>query len=308
MNIVFMGTPDFAVPSLKTLLDMGETVLGVFTQPDKPKGRGHKLTSTPVKQLALEYDLPVYQPATLRSGEAEEVLRTLNPELIVVVAYGKILPKEILELPKYGCINVHGSLLPKYRGAAPIQWTVLNGDKLAGVTTMYMAEGLDTGDMLLKSEVPVKENETASELYDRLSFVGADLLKETVLRLKQGDLTAVPQNDEESCYAPMLSKEMSAIDFNKSAEAVHQQILGLSDWPCAVTEYDGKRLKVYRSTLCDRSGKPGTVLDNKRLVVACGSGSVELTEVQYEGSKRMLGDAFMRGRHISAGDQLGKSE
>ncbi len=308
MNIVFMGTPDFAVPSLKTLLDMGETVLGVFTQPDKPKGRGHKLAPTPVKQLALEHNLPVYQPKTLRSGEAEEVLRTLNPELIVVVAYGKILPKEILELPKYGCINVHGSLLPKYRGAAPIQWTVLNGDKLAGVTTMYMAEGLDTGDMLLKSEVPVKENETASELYDRLSFVGADLLKETILRLKQGDLTAVPQNDEESCYAPMLSKEMSAIDFNKSAEAVHRQILGLSDWPCAVTEYDGKRLKVYRSALCDRSGTPGTVLDNKRLVVACGSGSVELTEVQYEGSKRMPGDAFMRGRHISAGDQLGKSE
>lgn len=301
-----MGTPDFAVPSLKALLDSGETVTGVFTQPDKPKGRGHHLQAPPVKEAAESTGIPVFQPATLRTEEALESLKTLEPDLIVVVAYGKLLPKAVLELPRYGCINVHGSLLPKYRGAAPIQWTVLNGDPVGGVTTMVMAEGLDTGDMLLKAETPVGENETSSELYERLSHVGASLLVDTLAALKAGTLTLVPQDDAEATHAPMLTKEMGKLDFSKPAEQLHHLICGLSDWPCAYTEFEGKRLKVYHSRLCAEEGEPGEILDSKRFLVGCGEGSVELLEVQYEGSKRMPGDAFLRGRRLSAGDFINK--
>ena len=310
MNIVFMGTPEFAVPSLRALLEAGETVTGVFTQPDKPKGRGYKLLPPPVKQLAEEREIPVYQPKTLRNNsEAEEILKGLRPDLIVVVAYGKILPKPILDLPKYGCINVHGSLLPKYRGAAPIQWTVLNGDAVGGVTTMFMGEGLDTGDMLLKAETLVGENETASELYERLSGLGAGLLIDTLEALEQGTLVAQPQDESLATHAPMLTKELSPLNFSKSACEVHNQIRGLSEWPCAHTTYAGKRLKVYHAKLWgEKSGKPGEVLEAKRLIVACGEGAVELTEVQYEGSKRMPGGDFMRGRHIVPGDFLGSEQ
>ena len=308
MRIVFMGTPDFAVPTLEKLLESGEEVVGVFTQPDKPKGRGHHLQPPPVKETALKYGLPVFQPASLRTEEAFETIRMLSPELIVVVAYGKILPKAILDFPEHGCINVHGSLLPKYRGAAPIQWTVLNGDKVGGVTTMYMAEGLDTGDMLLKAETPVGENETAAELYDRLSFVGADLLIDTLDVLKKGSLSPEPQKEELASHAPMLTKEMGDLDFNLPADELHHLICGLSDWPCAFTELQGKRLKIYRSAVCDRSGTPGKILDSKRFIVGCGTGSLEFTEVQYEGSKRIPGDAFMRGRRLTEGDFVGKGE
>lgn len=308
MNIVFMGTPEFAVPSLRALLEAGETVSGVFTQPDKPKGRGYKLVPPPVKALALEQEIPVYQPKSLKTGEAEEILRELNPDLIVVVAYGKILPKAVLELPKHGCVNVHGSLLPKYRGAAPIQWTVLNGDPVGGVTTMFMAEGLDTGDMLLKAETLVEADETASELYDRLSGVGAGLLIDTIEAIKQGTLESRPQKEEEATLAPMLTKEMGQIDFSKPAKEVHNQIRGLSEWPCAFTSFDGKRLKVYHAKLSEQSGTPGELLDVKRFLVACGEGAVELTEVQYEGSKRMPGDAFLRGHHSVPGNVLGRGE
>lgn len=308
MKIVFMGTPDFAVPSLEALISSGEEICGVYTQPDRPKGRGHKLQPPPVKETALAHNIPVYQPATLRSDEALEELKTLAPELIVVVAYGKLLPKAVLELPRFGCINVHGSLLPKYRGAAPIQWTVLNGEKTGGVTTMFMAEGIDTGDMLLKAETPVGENETASELYERLSKTGAELLLDTVAALKAGTLRPQPQDDSLATHAPMLNKTMGALNFENPAEELHRLICGLSEWPCAFTEFDGKKLKVYHSRLGSETGKPGEILSDKRFLIGCGSGSVELVEVQYEGSKRMPGDAFMRGRRLEKGDIIGKLE
>ena len=306
MNIVFMGTPTFAVPTLKKLYENGHNILAVFTQTDKPKGRGMKLAFSPVKEFAVEHNLEVYQPNSLKR-ETEiytPILRELNPDVIVVVAYGKILPPEVLSIPKLGCINVHGSLLPKYRGAAPIQWTVLNGDKFGGVTTMLMAEGMDTGDMLLKSSVEVGENETASELYDRLSFVGADLLIETLEKLDT--ITPEQQNEAEATLAPMLSKEMCQIDFTKDAKSVHNQICGLSDWPCAVCFLDDKRLKVYRSEIVDEkcTHEAGKVIDEKNFVVACGVGAVKLVEIQAEGSKRMNSSDYLRGKPISKGTKL----
>lgn len=306
MNIVFMGTPTFAVPTLKKLYENGHNILAVFTQTDKPKGRGMKLAFSPVKEFAVEHNLEVYQPNSLKR-ETEiytPILRELNPDVIVVVAYGKILPPEVLSIPKLGCINVHGSLLPKYRGAAPIQWTVLNGDKFGGVTTMLMAEGMDTGDMLLKSSVEVGKNETASELYDRLSFVGADLLIETLEKLDT--ITPEKQNEAEATLAPMLSKEMCQIDFTKDAKSVHNQICGLSDWPCAVCFLDDKRLKVYRSEIVDEkcTHEAGKVIDEKNFVVACGVGAVKLVEIQAEGSKRMNSSDYLRGKPISKGTKL----
>lgn len=304
MRIVFMGTPSFAVPSLKALLDHGKDVVGVYTQPDRPKGRGYKLTPPPVKEVALEAGIPVFQPTTFKDPVVLDELKKLQPELIIVVAYGKILPVSVLELPKYHCINVHGSLLPKYRGAAPIQWSVLNGDTTAGVTTMYMAEGLDTGDMIDRAEVTVGENETASELYDRLSFVGADLLLQTLKSVKKGTVQATPQKEEEATHAPMLTKEMSLLDFHKSAYLVHNLIRGLSDWPCAYTLLDGKRLKVYHSKVVDLHGKPGQLLNEKNFIVACADKAVEFCEVQYEGSKRMSGADFLRGKKLQIGKQF----
>ncbi len=306
MNIVFMGTPTFAVPTLQKLCENGHNILAVFTQTDKPKGRGMKLAFSPVKEYAVSHNLPVYQPNSLKK-ETEiytPILQELNPDVIVVVAYGKILPPEVLSIPKLGCINVHGSLLPNYRGAAPIQWTVLNGDKLGGVTTMQMAEGMDTGDMLLKASVEVGKNETASELYDRLSFVGADLLIETLEKLNT--ITPEKQNDAEATLAPMLSKEMCQIDFTKDALSVHHQICGLSDWPCAVCNLNGKRLKVYRSEVVDEKciHPAGKVIDEKNFVVACGVGAVKFSEIQAEGSKRMNSLDYLRGKPIEKGTVL----
>lgn len=307
MNIVFMGTPEFAVASLQALIDNKNNVVGVYSQPDKPKGRGHKLQYTPVKEVAVENNIKVFQPTTLRTEEALEEFKALKPDLAVVVAYGKILPKEILEVPTYGCINVHASLLPKYRGAGPIQWSVLNGEKVTGVTTMYMAEGLDTGDMILKSETKIGENETASELHDRLALIGAELLLDTLKLIEQGNAPRTPQNDDESSYAPMLTKELCPIDFNKNAKLVHNQIRGLSTWPCAVTMLDGKRIKVYNSEVVNGyKGKPGELLDNKKFIVACGDNTaIRFTSVQYEGSKRMNSEDFLRGKQVSTGIILG---
>ena len=305
MKIVFMGTPDFAVPPLQALLRADHEIIGVFTQPDKPKGRGYQLASPPVKELALKHGIPVYQPKTLRDGEALSLLRELAPELVVVVAYGKILPKELLELPRYGCVNVHASLLPKYRGAGPIQWSVLNGETETGVTTMYMAEGLDTGDMILKQSLRILPDETADELHDRLSLLGAQVLLETVRLIGEGKAPRTPQDDSLSCYAPMLSKELSLIDFSKPAQEIHNQIRGLSSWPAAYLMLGGKRLKVYRSRLAELTGKPGVLLDSKRLIVGCGDGrSVELLEVQPDGGKRMAGSDFLRGRQLAIDTEL----
>lgn len=306
MKIVFMGTPEFAVPPLEALIQNGYEVAAVFTQPDKPKGRGYQLAFPPVKELALRHDIPVYQPTTLKDDAVCQTLCDIQPELIVVVAYGKILPLRILELPKYGCVNVHASLLPKYRGAGPIQWSILNGETETGVTTMYMAEGLDTGDMILKKSITILPEETADELHDRLSVLGAEVLLETLPLLENGTAPRQQQNDAESCYAPMLSKELSQIDFSKTAQEIHDQIRGLSSWPAASVTLNGKRLKIYRSKLVpDHTGAPGCLLDTKRFIVGCGDGkAVELTEVQYEGSKRMEGAAFLRGHALPIGTQL----
>ncbi len=305
MKIVFMGTPDFAVPCLQALLDHPYEVAGVFTQPDKPKGRGYQLTPPPVKELAVSRGIPVFQPRTLRDGEALAQLQVLRPDLIIVVAYGKILPKEILDLPRLGCINVHASLLPRYRGAGPIQWAVLNGETVTGVTTMYMAEGLDTGDMLESASLEIGPDETADELHDRLSQLGAKLLLSTVEKAEKGLLEPKKQDDALSCYAPMLTKELSRIDFSRPAQEVHNQIRGLSTWPAAYTCYQGKRLKVYRSHLAQGTGEPGVLLDPRHFVVACGDGAVQLAEVQYEGSRKMSGEEFLRGKKPGEHEVLG---
>lgn len=304
-----MGTPDFAVPCLQALIDNGENVQAVFTQPDKPKGRGYKMLPPPVKSLALTYNIPVYQPLSLKKGEDAEnalnILKELSPDLIIVVAYGKILPKEILELPKYYCINVHASLLPRYRGAAPIQWCVLNGEKETGVTTMLMAEGLDTGDMLLKESVAIGDDETASELHDRLSAVGAELLIKTISAVKVGTITREKQEDSLSNYASMITKDMCPIDFSLPAQQIHNKIRGLSASPCAVTMLNGKRLKIFKSTMSDKKKydlAAGTVVNEKDFTVVCGDGyTVTFTEVQSEGGKRMKVSDFLRGNHIEKG-------
>lgn len=308
MRMIFMGTPEFAVPCLQSLLDAGHEICAVYTQPDKPKGRGYALAPPPVKVLAEQNGLKVLQPKTLRTPEAEQEIQNLCPECIVVVAYGKILPKEILEIPRYGCINVHASLLPKYRGAAPIQWAVINGEPMSGVTTMYMAEGLDTGDMLLKAETEIGPEETAGELHDRLSQMGAKLIVETVEAVQNGTVQRVPQGDAETVYASMLTKELGNVDWNKPAEEIHNLVRGLSPWPVAFTQFHGKRLKIHRSKVASGfGGAAGSVQARKDcFIVACGGQSaLELQEVQYEGGKRMKGKDFLCGHRLDQGGMLG---
>lgn len=309
MNIVFMGTPDFAVPTLTKLINSKHTVKAVFTQTDKPKGRGHKLTPPPIKVLATENGIDVYQPKSIKNNIEENlnIIKDIDPDIIVVVAYGKILPKEVLDLPKYGCVNVHGSILPKYRGSGPIQWAVLNDEKETGITTMQMGEGIDTGDILLIKKTPIGENETAAELFDRLSLIGADLLLETLEKLEKNEIIPIPQNNEKSTHAPMLTKDMCPIDFNCSVRKVHKQICGLSDWPCATAILNQKRLKIYKSEIVateNKSYKCGEVVDNKNFDVACSNGIVRLLEVQADGSKRMNAKDYLRGRPIDKGTIL----
>ena len=299
MNVVYMGTPDFAVLPLDAIIKAGHNVTGVFTQPDKPKGRGYTLTPPPVKVRALESEIPVFQPNSMKDGEALKVLTELNPDVIVVVAYGKLLPKDILNLPKYGCVNVHASLLPKYRGAGPIQWCVLNGEEETGVTTMKMAEGLDTGDMLLKSSTKIGKNETAGELHDRLSQMGADLIVETLTALENNTVTPEKQDDSLSNYAPMLTKELCKIDWSKPAQEIHNQVRGLNPWPVATAVVNGKRVKIFSTTLSEKNGEAGKVLCEKPLTVACGNGSVVINELQLEGKKRMKSEDFVRGYRIN---------
>lgn len=308
MRLVFMGTPEFAVPCLQHIIQAGHQVCSVYTQPDKPKGRGYTLTPPPVKQCALEHGIPVYQPKTLKDGEATAKLRELAPDCIVVVAYGKILPPEIIHLPVKGCVNVHASLLPKYRGAAPIQWSVINGEKKSGVTTMFMDEGLDTGDMLLKAECPIGPDTTSGELHDQLSTLGANLIVETLRQLKNGEISRIKQEDSLSCYAPMLHKGLSWIDWNKSANEVHNLIRGLQPWPVAQTKLKGKALKIHKSRLSGVSGKhPGQIVSVSPFLVSCGDGNtVELLEVQLEGKKRMEAAEFFRGHPVELSTILGE--
>ena len=303
MRIVFMGTPDFAVPSLKQLIEDGHEIVGVFTQPDKPKNRGMKLTPSPVKVVALEHEIPVYQPTTLKAEEPFEALAALAPELIVVAAYGKILPKRFLDLPPKGCINVHSSLLPRYRGAAPINWAILNGECETGVTIMYMAEGLDTGDIISQRSTPIDPDETVESLHDRLADIGAQLLGETVTAIGAGTASRIPQDDAQSCYAPMLSRELSPIDFSLSAKEIHNQVRGLIPWPATTAEIKGEAFKIFAVEETDQTSdkEPGTWLgaDKKGINVVCGDGRVlRILELQAPGKKRMRAVDYLRGHPL----------
>lgn len=304
MKIIYMGTPDFAVPALKRLAAEHE-VEAVFTQPDKPKGRKMIMTPPDVKVCALELGIPVYQPNTFKDGSALEVINQYAPDVIVVAAYGKILPKSVLKAPKYGCVNIHGSLLPRYRGAAPIQQAVLNGDKVTGITTMLMDEGLDTGDILMTVQTQIGENETSGELFDRLAVMGGDLILKTLEAIENGTLTPKKQDEFAACHTAKIDKTYCPIDFSKTAAQVHNQIRGLYPWPIAATKLDGRNIKIYSSRICEKSGKPGTILSVKPLVVACGDKSVEILELQPEGKKRMTSQAFVLGHKLSVGDIIG---
>lgn len=308
MKLVFMGTPDFAVPCLTALQEAGHEIAAVFTQPDKPKGRGYALTPPPVKEKALSYGLPVYQPATVRDGEAEALLREIGPDAVAVVAYGKILPPALLEIPRYGCINVHASLLPRHRGASPIQWAIVCGDEKTGVTTMQMAEGMDTGDILEQAETPIDPDETAESLHDRLSHMGAKLLVQTLQDLEAG--TVIPQKQEEALAtkAPLIRKEMGQMDFAKTAGELHNLARGFYPWPGAYTTLGGKRLKVLETRLAAGDGAPGKVLcADDKLTVACGGHTaLELVRVQLEGKKPLTAADLLRGHPIPAGTRLGE--
>lgn len=304
MKIMFMGTPDFALNSLKRLIDDNHEVTAVVTQPDKPKGRGFKLTPPPVKVLAAEHNIDVYQPGSLKNGELKEILERHNPDLIVVVAYGKILPQYVLEYPKYGCINVHASLLPKYRGAAPINWAIINGEAETGVTTMYMEKGLDTGDMLLKKSVKIDEIDNFGTLHDKLSIIGADVLSDTLKQLENGSLKRIKQNDDESSYASMLDKNIAKIDFNKNAKEIINLVRGLNPFPCAFTVFGGKILKVYSCEIyhINTDGyKNGEIIKadcNDGIIVKCNDSALKLNDILMEGTKRMSSADYLKGHKI----------
>lgn len=303
MRILFMGTPDFAVPSLEALAAAGHQLVGAFSQPDKPKNRGMKLQPTPVKVCAQGLGVPVFQPAKLRDGTVLETIRQLDPELIVVAAYGRILPQEILDYPKFGCINVHSSLLPKYRGAAPIHWAILNGDQETGVTIMHMALALDAGDIIAQRATPIDPNETVEELHDRLAQLGAQLLVDTVAEIAAGTAGRTPQAEDQVTLAPMLSRALSPMDFTRPARALHDQVRGLIPWPAAVTELGGVRCKILATTVLDETtGKaPGSVIaaDKKGLKLACGGGTVlRIDRLQADGGKRLAAADYLRGHPI----------
>lgn len=306
MKLIFMGTPDFAVPCLEKLIESGHEVSAVFTQPDKPVGRKQVLTPPDVKVCALKHGLTVYQPNSMRDGTAMEIIRKVDPDAIIVAAYGKILPKEILNFPRYGCINVHGSLLPKYRGAAPIQWSVINGDSETGVTIMQMNEGIDTGDMLLQKTLSIEIDDTAESMFDKLAELGAETLIEALEKLERGELSPEKQDESHATYASMLDKSISLIDWNKSGTAVHNLVRGLYSWPVAYTLLHGKKLKILCTSPCDKSGEAGKVLSLDPLTVACGEGSVIIHELQLEGKKRMDAKTFLVGHKLCVGELIGE--
>ena len=303
LNIVFMGTPDFAVPCLARILADGYTVKAVFTQPDRPRGRGKSLQPPPVKDFALRHEIPVHQPVKLRDGEALSKLQQYAPDLIVVVAYGRILPVDILDLPVLGCVNVHASLLPHLRGAAPIQRAIINGDKVTGVTTMHMAAAMDEGDIILQREAFIGEEETSGELFARLSEMGAQLLSETIALMQSGGAPSTPQDHSLATYAPMIEKQMAAIDFTKSAKDICNLIRGLNPSPLAFTRFSGGRLCVLKARPAPgMSGKPGEVLDARRLITACGDGAVELLEVKPEGKRAMQNTEFANSGRVKSSE------
>lgn len=304
-----MGTPDFAVPCLQKLIDSDNEITAVFTQPDKKVGRKQILTPPPVKVLAEENNITVYQPNTMKSEETINLIKDINPDIIVVVAYGKILPKVILDIPKFGCINVHASLLPKYRGAAPIQWAVLNGDTETGVAVQQMNEGIDTGDLLLVKKTKIDINETSAELFERLSLLGADALDKTINMLENDSVKRTPQPDGDFGYAKMISREMSPIDWSKSAFEIHNQVRGLQTWPCADTVINGKKVKIHKTLLSELNGNStGKIMNNKGvLTVCCGDGKcLDIVEIQPDGKKRMDIKSFLAGNTIEIGAVIGE--
>jgi len=306
MKVIFMGTPDFAVSTLENIVAAGHEVVLVVTQPDKPKGRGGNMAFPPVKEKAIELDLEVYQPVRVRKPECIEYLAEYEADIIVVSAFGQILPKEILDMPKYCCINVHASLLPKYRGAAPIQWSVINGDEVSGVTIQRMDVGLDTGDIIEKAELVLDKDETGGSLFDKLAEVGAKLCVSTMEKIEKGEATFTPQNDEEATHVGMIDKSMGDIDFTKSAVEIERLIRGLNPWPSAFTKMNGKTLKIWKAEVLEEntSYKPGQVcfVDKNSIHIQTGEGVLALKEIQLEGKKRMEVDAFLRGYKVEEGD------
>lgn len=304
MKVIFMGTPDFSVETLEALIEAGHEVMLAVTQPDKPKGRGKSMQYPPVKEAALAHGIEVYQPRRIREAECVEYLKKYKADIMVVVAFGQILTKEILEMPKYGCVNVHASLLPKYRGAAPIQWAVINGEKVSGVTTMRMDEGIDTGDMILKEEVVLDKEETGGSLFERLARAGAALCVETLTAIEEGTATYTPQNHEEATHTTMIKKQLGEIDWSKSAQELEQLVRGLNPWPSAYTHLNGKTLKIWKASVLEKeTGKePGTIEVGKNTIaVQTGKGMLQLEEIQLEGKKRMQTDAFLRGVSLETG-------
>ncbi len=302
MRIVFMGTPDIAATCLKNILDNGAQVVAVYTQPDRPKGRGMKLVYSPVKEIALEHNIPVFQPVNFREEETVQELKALQPDVIAVVAYGRILPRSVLDIPPKGCINVHTSLLPQYRGSAPYQWAVLDGLEETGVSVMYLSEGMDEGDVIDCKKTPIGPNETAGELLDRLSELGAQLLQETLEKMSEGPVNAVPQDSAKATYAPMLDKSMCPINWNVRAQEVHNKVRGLNPWPIATTQIQGNRFKVYTTAVvpCDHKKAPGTILGLTKngLQIACAKDAIEIRILQAEGGKRMAAPDYFRGHPL----------
>lgn len=316
MRMVFMGTPEFSVPTLKALAEAGHDVIAVVTQPDKPKGRGGKMQMTPVKLQAMEYNIPVYQPARVRDEAFVQVLRGMEADVFVVIAFGQILPREVLKLPRYGCVNIHASLLPKYRGAAPIQWCIIDGETETGVTTMMMDAGLDTGDMLERTVIPIEEKETGGSLHDKLSLAGAGLILSTLKKLEQGTAVRTPQDSGKTCYAKMLTKSLGDIDWSRSAVSIERLIRGLNPWPSAYTMWKGRTIKIWAADVMEEAGDMaaakkadapcGSVVysDKHSLTVKTGDGLLSIKELQMEGKKRMDIETFLRGYPITAGDML----
>lgn len=321
MRIVYMGTPDFAVGALEAIITAGHDVVAVVTQPDKEKGRGKSISMSPVKECALKYNIPVLQPVKIRNEESVEELRKLDADLFVVAAFGQILSREILDMPKYGCVNIHASLLPAYRGAAPIQWAILDGLQETGVTIMQMNAGLDTGDILLQEKLTIAEDETGESLFDRLSVLGAEAIVKAIPLIEEGKLQPVKQDDSKSNYAKMLKKEMGLIDWNEDAEKIERYVRGLNSWPSAYTYLDGKQLKIWKAEVVDSSSELrrfrhifgpdantiGAIIgaDKKSIIVGCGKDALRILELQLEGKKRMETDAFARGYSLQFGERLG---
>ena len=307
MKIIFMGTPDFAAASLEALIDSRHEIQAVVTQPDKPKGRKGELTPSPVKVIAKREGIKVYQPLKVRDEEFVKTLRAYNPDVMVVVAFGQIIPLSILKMPKFGCVNIHGSLLPKYRGAAPIQWAVLDGEKETGITTILMDEGIDTGDILLKKTIKIDTDETSGSLFDKLMALGAKTILETLDELEKGSLTPIKQGESPTAYAKMLTKAMGLIDFTKSAKELDCFVRGMDPWPSAYTLLSGKTLKLWKVRVVEGGGKAGSVIEigKESFTVACGEGAIEVLEVQLEGKKRMSAGDFLKGSTLNIGQELG---